>query len=470
MAQLAAGEAPAGLGGAALDHYRRAVRALQAAGVRPGDVAGLAAFTTGDPAAELLEFRTDALARPAPALIRPFMAGEVFPDFCVYAATLGMPQYQAGTPPYASSGGGWTRDPQGRPQLQRTEEANLVVTVPRAPMPAAGFPVAVFIRTGGGGDRPLVDRGPRATAGGPATAPGTGPARQFARAGFAGVSVDGPLGGRRNPNNGDEQFLIFNILNPVALRDNVRQSALELSLLPRLLDSLSLDAGACGAPAARFDTSRLALMGHSMGGTIAPLVLRAEPRYRAAILSGAGGSWIENVMWKKRPLEVRPLAEMILGYAPGALQADDPVLTLVQWAAEPADPQVYARNLVREGRHVLMVQGIVDHYILPRIANGISLALGLDLGGDELDQEIPGQTPLGQVLPFAGGRALRLPAGGNVSGMTAIVVQQREDGIEDGHEVIFQTAAPQEQYRCFLKDFAGSDAAPKVRAPGAACD
>ena len=48
---------------------------------------------------------------------------------------------------------------------------------------------------------------------------GSGPALRLARAGYAALSVDGPLGGLRNPDAQDEQFLIFNILNPTALRD-----------------------------------------------------------------------------------------------------------------------------------------------------------------------------------------------------------------------------------------------------------
>ncbi|MDZ7345610.1 MAG: hypothetical protein ONA69_02340, partial [candidate division KSB1 bacterium] len=76
-------------------------------------------------------------------------------------------------------------------------------------------------------------------------------------------------GGRRNVTGGDEQFLVFNIQNPTALRDNLRQSALELILLARSLAELRIDASACeglNEPAARFDVSRVALMGHSMGG------------------------------------------------------------------------------------------------------------------------------------------------------------------------------------------------------------
>jgi hypothetical protein len=47
-----------------------------------------------------------------------------------------------------TGGGGWQRDANGRPLLAAYEEANLYITVPRRPMPAAGFPAVVFIRMG----------------------------------------------------------------------------------------------------------------------------------------------------------------------------------------------------------------------------------------------------------------------------------------------------------------------------------
>ena len=478
MRALARGDAPLGLESPALDTYRRALTALDAAGVARAEIAGLAVFTTDAPIEGMARVRDDILARPLP-IPGAFVRGEVFPDYCVYASTIAMPVYQQGTPPYDATGGDWAFDGAGNPVVQKSERANFVVTVPRVPVPAAGYPTTVFVRTGGGGDRPLVDRGPHLVAHGEPPAPGLGPALHFARAGFAGVSVDGPHGGLRNVTHGDEQFLMFNIFNAAALRDNVRQSAIELVLLAHILEKTSFDASDCpgvgaggaGGATVRFDTGTMAIMGHSMGATIAPLALAFEPRYRAAILSGAGGSWIENVMYKKKPIEVRPAVELFLEYGRDrrALVGHDPVLTLLQWAAEASDTQVYARRILPEPiageapRHVLMLQGIVDHYIMPRIANTLSLALGLDLAGEELDgvtPEIADEPALSSLLRFSGRGAIALPTSGNVAPgkATAVVLQYREDGIEDGHEIAFQLEAPKHQYRCFLASLAGTSA------------
>ena len=47
---------------------------------------------------------------------------------------------------------------------------------------------------------------------------------------------------------------------------------------------------------------------------------------------------------------------------------------------------------------------------------------------------------------------------------TAVVVQEKEDGVEDGHEVVFQTEAPKHQYRCFLESL--KSGLPEVPTPG----
>lgn len=474
MSQLAARKKPDAMPGAAFDAYARALDALESNGIHAQDLAGIAVFTTDAPTATLDTVRDAVLAAPTPKPSAPFSRKEIFDDYCVYASTIAMPDYQAGAPPFDKEGGGFAYDARGKPILQRTEEANLVVTVPRAPMPPSGYPTAVFVRTGGGGDRPLVDRGTHAVAGGPAVVAGSGPARQFARAGFAGVSIDGPHGGLRNVTHADEQFLMFNVFNGEALRDNVRESALELALLAHVLDGVTIDASDCAGAAAsvKLDTGKLALMGHSMGATIAPIAAAIEPRYRALVLDGAGASYIENIVFKLKPIAVRPALELLLGYAGDrrVLTENDPTVTLLQWAEEPADPLVYTRSLVTEPpagaapRHVLMEQGIVDHYIMPNIANAMSLSLGLDLGGDALDApaiatggkggDLVGQVALGDLLRWSGRRAIALPASANAGAATAIVVQHPEDGVEDGHEVTFQTDAPKHEYRCFLASFA----------------
>ncbi len=473
MAQVAARVPPAGLSPFAFQDHLSAIWALEQDGIDLREVAGLAVFRTGRPTEGLERFGRSVLARPPPQPTAPAQLVELQPEYCVLKTTIRLPVYQAGTPPFLAGGGGWQQDASGAPVRQGEEEADVFLTVPRRAMPAAGFPAAVVIRTGlGQGEKPIVDRTayPNGRAGG-------GPALELAAAGFVGVQVDGPHGGRRNVSGLDEQLLIFNFANPLAMRDNLRQSALELALIAEVLPALTVDVARCpgvttpnGGPV-RIDPGTIALFGHSMGATIAPLALAIQPRYRGAILSGAGGSWIENVMFKERPYPILAAAELILGY-PGlgrVLRRHDPVLSLLQWSGEPADPPAYARSVTREPRHgaprhILMIQGIVDRYILPPIANATSLSLGLDLAGPQLDTGLPATPrftpPLRDLFGHGGIGAIALPASGNRIGpgsapYTAVVVQHPEDGIQDGHEVVFQTDPPKRQLRSFLETLAG---------------
>lgn len=494
MEALRRGERPDEISDAAWADYQRVLASLpRGQGALPlEDIVGLTVFRAGHPTEGLRRAWAQVKAAAPPVMPAPseWRAQEVFDRFCVYEGAVEVPVFQEGEPPFMSEGGAWRWSAEGALIQQGTERARLIVTLPRAPMPAAGFPLVVMVRTGGGGDRPLVDRGVRATAGGEST-PGTGPAMNLAAASLAGLSIDGPHGGWRNVTGGDEQFLIFNIQNPVAMRDNIRQSALELALLAELLGAVQLDASACpglttpaGDGLARLDVRRVGLMGHSMGATIAPLVLALQPKYRAAVLSGAGGSWIENILHKKLPLEVAPLAKLILGYRSRALHAHDPALNLLQWAGEAADPPVYAGHVIRapwEGdpRQVLMFQGIADTYILPPIANPLTFALGLDVGAPVLDaaDSVTGAYPSVEgLLGLAGGRVVALPVSGNLRGeavwdvyVTGVLSQHRQDPIEDGHEVMFQTPGPKHQYRCFFQS-ALRDQPARVPAPGGEWD
>lgn len=451
---------------------------------------GLAAANTLAPAERLFALTVFRTAHATDTLMTFVAAGRLEPPlattptlietherFCVYRAELEVPDYQHGPLPYTSPGEGTWRSSGGLPELARRSPSRLFITVPRTPSEGPR-PFVVFVRTGGGGDRPLIDRGPRATAGGEPIVPtGTGYAMQFATAGWAGLTWDGPHGGPgRNPGGQDEQFLMFNVLNLAGTRDSIRQTALEAVLVRELAGRLTVDTSDCegASDTLSFDLTRSALMGHSMGAWVAPLALAASdrpgaPGFRAAILSGAGSSWMANIVYKKSPVDVRPLAEAILGYsATGrSLTMSDPALLLLQWAGEAADPQSYA-HLARVDRDILMIEGIVDTYILPPIAQGTSLGLRLDLAGEAMpyatDPRLAGFTPLTELLPLAGLGQRDTPVSKNRGDHTAVVVHAPGDAIEDGHEAAFQTPGPKHQVRCFLETLT-RDGAPTVVTP-----
>ena len=526
--------------------YVRAKQAAQTLGVPCDRISALTVFRTSDPTAKLRAVkdlaRSDFIAHQGACKVRlkrESDANHIEPrcrqgPFCVFSGIVRVPQYQRGTPPYfpyVEWGGGWPVTPVPIPSLAGPgcdpndfepsapvapwtptwRSARVVVTIPHAKPPGSGYPVIALVRTGGGTTTDtLVDRGPTLPPSCSYT-PCRGPAEVFQSVGFAGISIDGPLVGlsRNEPIELNEDLGIFDFLNPEALVDNIRQSAVELTLVPDILPLIEMDSSECedagGQTGAPFDVGLLALFSHSMGSTIAPLALANQPAFRVAIMSGAGGSTIENALYKKQPVPISAAASL-LGYA-CAPQARDPQLSLLQWALEPSDAQSYAPILVKDdtrvARHVLMIQGLVDHYIFPPIADVISLAAGLDLGlgpgscnGDErcdrqpVEGEVasPDYPSLADLLKLSGHSAIALstaagnvlwPAGvarpsGYTGNLTALVVQHRIDENRDlngyackvdGHEVIYESLLARHQYACFLSDFV-ENKPPRVRTAG----
>ena len=79
-----------------------------------------------------------------------------------------------------------------------------------------------------------------------------------------------------------------------------------------------------------------------------------------------------------------------------------------------------------------------------------------DAGLEHLDPETAGFTPLDALLPLAGARVRPLPIASNLAdgAATGAVVQLLEDGVEDGHEVMFQLPEAARLYAWFLRSWA----------------
>jgi hypothetical protein len=547
--------------------YVQAIGVAGGLGLRCDQIAAMSVFHTTDPTADMRAARDLARSDYAQGqgacqvqMQRDPPASDVHrcdkAPFCVYAGYVYLPQYQRGAPPYLPYlqwGGGWPSPPVASPTpgpagcdlsvvnvpeptdpaswTPTWRSARVVVTIPRAPPPAAGYPTVVYVRAGAGTNTdPLVDRGPQLAPNCGNTTDCRGPAEVFQNVGFAGITIDGPLVGesRLEPGfGGNEDFNIYNFLNPIAQRDNLRQSAVELTLVPDILGQLQVDLSQCemgepgqasvsGTGFATFDVEHLAMFSHSMGSSIAPLALATDPRYRVAILSGSGGSNIENVAYKAAPVPIY-VAGSLLDLSTDCRVDEFPLgLSLLQWATESSDSAVYARRMVLDAapahatwwspvaRSVLMIQGLVDHDILPPIADVMTLGEGLDLGlgpsscyasatcdrmpvyGEVASLSYPS---IAELLPLSGHHALdlslvtgnvpwpaRVPRPPNATGdLTAVLVQHRIDqnrepagqeciGI-NGHEVIYESTLARHQYGCFLDDFA-HDRPPQVRADG----
>ena len=241
------------------------------------------------------------------------------------------------------------------------EEARIWITLPRTPMPPAGYPVVIVERAGMGSDEAglqgMIDHGATdAVLPDHATSrPGSGLALQLARAGYAAVQFDdyGSTFRGRFENNS-----YFDITKLPAIPNAIHNAALEvLTVATKTLPKINqggFDASSCsvrqracrfetldanpllsGAPThdgvlrdcpsddatdpafdveyqegpqeVIFDLSKLAYFGHSVGAHIGPLVLYAtyqsgpnagKPIVKKGVLSGATGSMLATVLYK----------------------------------------------------------------------------------------------------------------------------------------------------------------------------
>lgn len=113
-------------------------------------------------------------------------------------------------------------------------------------------------------------------------------ARDLARAGLATVRFDLPRHGDRG--GGATDFL--DLTHPAKIRDNLRQSAVDLACLTLLVEALAedLDLWPPDAPDGQgdLDASRIGFLGHSLGGIVGSVFVPLSDRVGPAVLNVSG--------------------------------------------------------------------------------------------------------------------------------------------------------------------------------------
>ncbi len=469
LTALLAGETPDAPLGAELASEFAALREWVAAeGIEPGSIVAATVYRTGDVTSRLYALAEWARAQAAPTPSQEPQPIFEMDEYCAYQGEWIAPQYQDGTPPYTDGGGRLILDADGEPVEQRTETVPFVLAVPKGVMPAEGFPLLFYVNGTGGLARQVLDRGRKVGSDPPPE--GTGPAQVAAARGYGASGMAGILTEERLTDSSGG-YLFYNFFNPVAMRDNFRQSLIEHILFRKLVLNLRLDPSTCpgvDASAAadgmvRYDGSQRVVMGQSLGSYLSGMLATIDPGWRGAILTGAGGSWVEFPFGARSP-NLEQLARTVLS-VPATRPFDrwHPGLALFDWAVGPSDNTHYVdeilRDPTREGRrpafdppHVLVIEGDDDDNISTGLQRALNAALGTDLAGDDVG------APDDRILPWlelAGRGALPPPVRGNrataAGPRTAAVVRWLPDVDDGGHYVTFQLDGPKHQYGCFLE-------------------
>ncbi len=246
---------------------------------------------------------------------------------------------------------------EGLPIPDRQENLDFTLTLPSVPPPTSrGYPVVIFQHGISGNRVSMLHL-----------------ANTLAGAGYATVGIDAVAHGSRsfwgsrdveNNQTGDgkpdgfpdrtsvsqvssAEFFAY-LLNTPAIRDNFRQTAVDLIQLVRLLRNPNLDLSPF--PGTALDTEEgIYLVGDSLGTMFAVLFMAVEPSVRTAVLNVAGGGLLTDLV-NRSPDTIQwvlPFVPLLFGVPSDTLlDPFSPVVNLLQSVIDPGDPINYAPYLI----------------------------------------------------------------------------------------------------------------------------
>ena len=476
FAALAAGATPVGAhGAAAAALYAPLWPALTAAGVAATDVLVATVFTTGDEVA-----RTRARSEAVRAQFHPtldglaLVGGDTYDGFCRLTGTITMPQFQVGTPPFATEGH-FVLDASDVPQAQGMLAIPVTLTLPKSAMPANGWPLYQFFHGSGGRSTGLVDLG-RAPTSADMPEPGKGPGWVVAHYGIAAASAALPVNPERLPGASDYEYL--NLENLDAFPYTFQQGVIEQRLLTDALLAVQIPAATlsgCSLPAPpgglfHFDGTKLVAGGQSMGGMYTNMTGAVEPRYGALVPTGAGGFWNYMILNATVVPGAKELVSGSLGVDASTVTFVHPAMHAIEMGWEIADPLVYMARIAHRplpglpARHVYEPVPKGDENFPIEIYDAAALSYGNQQAGAAVwpsMQDALGEAGLDGIATY--------PVKANVDGKTRVVVQYEGDGIVDPHYIYRQLEAVKFQYACFFASYL-RDGVPTVPAPGTVGD
>lgn len=318
----------------------------------------------------------------------------------------------------------------GVPQLQAIERIPITFILPAAPPPADGYPVIVYGHGLGASRDQLLSFAEPLTSQGYALVGidmvGHGsrfdPADRIANMSGQLAEFSGTAGlrdGFGDTTGPTTQFGFFEgFTNVAAVRDAIRQSALDLSRVVQLVRRPDLDLSALGSP--KLDARRVVYMGESFGTVVGTVLAAIEPDVDLYVLDVPGGGILDLILPGSPEIAelALPLIDAIYGPR-GRLDRWSPLIGLMQAAIDGGDPLTYAPHVLRDRfeiagarlgpRHVIAIEVVGDQVL----CNAGTEALAAELGLAALAPHL--------ALP-AGMPELAAPAAGNLDGQTAVLV------------------------------------------------
>lgn len=353
-------------------HYDQVFRALEDAGLPRDEVLNATMFTTIDSLGELERAREFIMSQPLPEL-RDWQLVRISGTELRAEATFDTYELLEGEAPYEMFGSGnMAFDSDGAPRTVNRRPVRIGVSVPTGEVPAGGFPTVVYGHGTGGDHQSQFGR----------------EGAELAGIGVATVGLEAVLHGERSPTMFQVENLIA--MNPVAAREVVRQTVLDMVLVYRMLaaGSIAIPAALNMGTEVPLAGDRAMYMGHSQGSQEAGLLLAIEPSIEAAFLSAGGmGGTITIVERELTPgTQINCLIGTLINETCDVMTEDHPGITLViQPILEPADPVGFAHRFIRERPmgwqplSVALTEGLSDVFTPPRAIEAFAVGIGLPI-------------------------------------------------------------------------------------------
>jgi predicted esterase len=404
------------------------------------DVVSAAVFTTQHATTIMPAIRKAVFAAPAPVASN-LMSFDTKPEFKSFTGDYTAPNFQMGDVPYRNPPSGQiVVGTDGAAVVQRMEKMRFAMTVPNTPVPAGGFPIAIYAHGTGGDYSTFIEDGTAAA---------------LTAEGIAVISTDQVLHGPRNP-GGNPEIDFFNFANPYAMRDNVLQGAADAFAQLRLALGLSI---VDGTRTIKVNPAKVFFFGHSQGGSTGPGFVAFEPSLSGAVMSGTGGLYYIGVLHKTQPLDIPGLVATLVRDDP--IDEDNPSLAMAQMWLERGDGANYAPLMVRnpvvagKPRNIFQTEGFTDTYSPNLSIEAFATALGGDLVQLPDEKDVEGLTLRGRAT-------MATPFSNNVNGVTAVLAQYKAPAGDDGHFVVFDVPSAKQQAASFLGSLARTGTATVV--------
>jgi hypothetical protein len=427
-----------------------------------GSILNATVFTVGHPNAIGPKLAAAVAAATAPTASGWVRCGDGQPDPCPQAsgpracpaspdptfdelhALVTLPIFQTGTEPYTNPpDGDFMLDSMGNPQVQRTEQVCMALTVPKGATP--GVPVVLYAHGTGGSFRSHVSEGVAARL---ANVDGT---THIAVLGIDQVET----GPRRGASMDSPDNLFYNFANPGAARGNPLQGAADQLSLLRFIAGFDLMAAASPTNA-EIKFGPVAFWGHSQGATEGGIAMPYATGVLGAVLSGEGASLMDALINKTNPVNIA--AALPVALEDPKVDINHPVLSLLQGDLGLVDPLNHAMALVKapiaaaNQKHIFQPFGQGDTYAPPATEETFALAAMLTEAAPPAGvTDMPMWMNSPPPVPV-GGNAMVTPPGGMNMAITAIVRQYAPDATYDGHFVAFKNMAAEADVDHFLAD------------------